>query len=342
MLRDNIDSLYPDEADEEGSEKTFYGGPQIFRLSGSNEPRSSGRGWSCWVAASLPNQGNWKRKNIPERTESSELIILEFELEHDSYNPLMSDVPESPSLDTPLSGSSGSNAIATGNVPHVSQRQGASSGADDEGDVPLTAIIESTTSYSKPLRTLMAARRGRSETPSSKSSDSSSSVGRRSGRRSRRGGRATSGSSDTLDVFSVLNEINEQLDQATDLDTYLKIVVGVVKDVCQFHRVLIYKFDEEMNGEVVKELVDWSHTHELYMGLKFPASDIPPQARRLYRINKVRFLYDGSQPTARLVLRDKADLDRPLDMTHCFLRAMSPIHIQCTCRSSRMYIAQHG
>lgn len=53
------------------------------------------------------------------------------------------------------------------------------------------------------------------------------------------------------------------------------------------------------------------------------------KARHLYTINKVRLLYDRSQTTARLVVRNKDDLVTPLDMTHCYLRAMSPIHLKC-------------
>ena len=48
----------------------------------------------------------------------------------------------------------------------------------------------------------------------------------------------------------------------------------------------MYQFDEQWNGQTVAELVDWSKTHDLYMGLNFPASDIPKQARDLYAISK--------------------------------------------------------
>ena len=49
---------------------------------------------------------------------------------------------------------------------------------------------------------------------------------------------------------------------------------------------LVYQFDEQWNGQTVAELVDWSKTHDLYMGLNFPASDIPKQARDLYAISE--------------------------------------------------------
>jgi len=58
------------------------------------------------------------------------------------------------------------------------------------------------------------------------------------------------------------------------------------------------------------------------------STDIPPQARELYRINKVRLLYDRDQPTARMCCRDAAEVETPLDMTHSLLRAMSPIHVK--------------
>lgn len=90
----------------------------------------------------------------------------------------------------------------------------------------------------------------------------------------------------------------------------------------------VLQFDEEWNGQVVAELVDYKQTRDLYRGLHFPASDIPAQARELYKINKVRLLYDRDQPTARLVCRSLEELKNPLNLTHAHLRAMSPIHIK--------------
>lgn len=62
--------------------------------------------------------------------------------------------------------------------------------------------------------------------------------------------------------------------------------------------------------------------------MNFPASDIPKQARDLYKVNKVRLLYDRDLETARLVCRSVEDLETPLDLSFSYLRAMSPIHIK--------------
>ncbi|KAJ6036345.1 CheY-like superfamily [Penicillium herquei] len=130
------------------------------------------------------------------------------------------------------------------------------------------------------------------------------------------------------EVFSLLAQIQEQLSSTSDLKSLLDTTAGIVKDLTGFHKVLIYQFDGTWNGHVVAELVDPRATFDLYKDLHFPSSDIPAQARELYRINKVRLIYDRDQPTSRLVCRTLTDLEKPLDMTHSYLRAMSPIHIK--------------
>ena len=143
-----------------------------------------------------------------------------------------------------------------------------------------------------------------------------------------RSARKRKGEAAAMEVFNIMSQVQEQLASASTLDTFLKTLVGVVKELTGFHRVMIYQFDSSWNGRVVTELVDPRATKDLYKGLNFPASDIPKQARDMYKINKVRLLYDRDQETARLVCRTVADLEHPLDLTFAYLRAMSPIHIK--------------
>lgn len=143
-----------------------------------------------------------------------------------------------------------------------------------------------------------------------------------------RSARKRKGEAAAMEVFNVMSQVQEQLASAPNLDKFLKILVGVVKELTGFHRVMVYQFDAQWNGRVVTELVDPRATKDLYKGLNFPASDIPKQARDLYKVNKVRMLYDRDQETARLVCRTVEDLEKPLDLTYSYLRAMSPIHIK--------------
>lgn len=140
--------------------------------------------------------------------------------------------------------------------------------------------------------------------------------------------RRRTGEAAAMEVFSILTQVQEQLGRAGDLDTLLNTTTGLVKALTGFDRVMIYQFDSMWNGMVVAELVDPKITVDLYKGLHFPASDIPAQARELYKINKVRMLYDRDQTTARLVCRTLEDLETPIDMTHAYLRAMSPVHLK--------------
>ncbi|KAK5046380.1 hypothetical protein LTR84_008181 [Exophiala bonariae] len=156
---------------------------------------------------------------------------------------------------------------------------------------------DSTVNISRPLRVLRGARKKRSEAAA-------------------------------MEVFNIMSQVQEQLSSATTLTVFLKVLIGIVKELTGFHRVMIYQFDQAWNGRVVAELVDPRATKDLYKGLNFPASDIPKQARDLYRINKVRLLYDRDQETARLVCRTIDDLETPVDLTHANLRAMSPIHLK--------------
>lgn len=134
--------------------------------------------------------------------------------------------------------------------------------------------------------------------------------------------------SSAMQIFDMLGQIQDRLSEATSMDDLLRALAGIMKELTSYNRVMIYQFDASYNGKVITEIVDAGYTEDIYYGLQFPASDIPPQARELYKINKMRLLYDRDLPTARLVCRSQADLDTPLDMTHCYLRAMSPIHLK--------------
>ena len=158
-------------------------------------------------------------------------------------------------------------------------------------------LAESTVNHSKPLRVLRSARKKRGEAAA-------------------------------MEVFNIMSQVQEQMANAPNLETFLKVLIGVVKELSGFHRVMIYQFDQSWNGRVVAELVDPRATKDLYKGLNFPASDIPRQARDLYKLNKVRMLYDRGAETSRLVCRTVEDLESPVDMTHSYLRAMSPIHLK--------------
>ena len=131
-----------------------------------------------------------------------------------------------------------------------------------------------------------------------------------------------------IEVSNVISQAQEQLDAQSTVQGLLNVLVGIIQNFTGFDRSMVYRFDHAWNGQVVAEVFNPEATRDLYKGLCFPAADIPRQARELYKINKVRLLYDRDQQTARFVCRSTEDLANPLDLTHSYLRAMSPVHSQ--------------
>ena len=106
-----------------------------------------------------------------------------------------------------------------------------------------------------------------------------------------------------IEVSSVISQAQEQLGAQSTLQDLLDVLVGLVQDLTGFHRTMVYQFDHAWNGRVVAELLNGQTSKDLYRGLNFPSTDIPAQARDLYKINKVRLLYDRDQETSRFCCR---------------------------------------
>jgi len=97
------------------------------------------------------------------------------------------------------------------------------------------------------------------------------------------------------------------------------------RQICGFNRILIYRFDDEWNGEVLAE--DGDGVLPSYAGLRFPASDIPAQARELYRLNRLRVIPDANYVPVPIE-PPLAKGGEPLDLSFAALRSVSPVHLQ--------------
>lgn len=117
-----------------------------------------------------------------------------------------------------------------------------------------------------------------------------------------------------------------QLHAARSLLELYEISVREIQRMTGYDRVLIYRFEEEGHGQVIAEAS--SPSMELFNGLFFPASDIPEQARELYRRNWLRIIPDAAYEPVPLVPRLRPDNGQPLDLSFSTLRSVSPIHCQ--------------
>jgi light-regulated signal transduction histidine kinase (bacteriophytochrome) len=105
----------------------------------------------------------------------------------------------------------------------------------------------------------------------------------------------------------------------------LQAITRQVKDLTGFNRVLLYRFDEAGHGTILAEENDG--TLPSYLDLRFPASDIPRQARELYVLNTVRIIPDATYVPSPL----RGVAQRPmgsLDLSMSVLRSVSLIHLE--------------
>ncbi len=106
-----------------------------------------------------------------------------------------------------------------------------------------------------------------------------------------------------------------------------RVAAQEVHRLTGFDRVMIYRFDEDWNGEVVAE-AKGPGVADGFLGLRFPATDIPAQARALYLKNWLRFIPDVAYQPATIITHDERAKAAPLDMSYGVLRSVSPIHLE--------------
>lgn len=104
------------------------------------------------------------------------------------------------------------------------------------------------------------------------------------------------------------------------------LVVREVRRITGFDRCLLYEFDADWNGTVVAE--DRNGVLPTYFNQRFPASDIPRQARELYRRNRLRLIPTNTYRPVPIVLRSGASAAGELDLSLSVLRSVSPIHLE--------------
>lgn len=118
-----------------------------------------------------------------------------------------------------------------------------------------------------------------------------------------------------------------RLQGSESLAELFQAAAETVRWVTGYDRVMLYRFSAEGHGQVVAE--DRLQSLESFLGLHYPASDIPAQARRLYLLNWLRVIVDIEYRRSELrAAPDFPQRQAPLDLTHSTLRSVSPIHIE--------------
>jgi chemotaxis family two-component system sensor kinase Cph1 len=128
------------------------------------------------------------------------------------------------------------------------------------------------------------------------------------------------------DYYALLKKTITRLQTASNLSDLCQKVTEEVRTLTGLDRVMVYRFHADDHGEVFAE----SKRADLspWLGLHYPADDIPKPARTIFKKIWIRPLPDSQAPLVELVPLTNPDNGRPLDMTYCALRGASIMYTE--------------
>ncbi len=123
---------------------------------------------------------------------------------------------------------------------------------------------------------------------------------------------------------TLVQSVLESFKRATSQSALCALACIGLRTITGFDRIMVYRFGKDGEGAVVSEF----HARHLepWLGNHYPTTDIPPQARRQYMLQRVGAVADSSYVPVPLLSGRRAEDATPLDLTYSALRSVSPIH----------------
>jgi len=128
------------------------------------------------------------------------------------------------------------------------------------------------------------------------------------------------------DLFFQTKRFAYYIERADNLQMLCQDVADETRKITGYDRVMIYRFDKEYNGQVFAE--SKIENIEPFLGLYYPATDIPVQARELFLLKHISMLADVQASNVPLYALDENADNKSIDLSLSMLRSLSPMHIQ--------------
>jgi light-regulated signal transduction histidine kinase (bacteriophytochrome) len=128
------------------------------------------------------------------------------------------------------------------------------------------------------------------------------------------------------DFFELVKSAVGRLQATVSVRDFCQYLTAEVKAITGLDRVLVYRFHADHHGEVIAE--SRRDTLAPWLGLHYPADDIPLPAREMFKKIWIRPLPDAAGPLIELLPLANPDTGRGLDMTHCALRGASVMYTE--------------
>ncbi|MFB9107444.1 ATP-binding protein [Flavobacterium gyeonganense] len=133
------------------------------------------------------------------------------------------------------------------------------------------------------------------------------------------------GKEELADVYTQTIQFVTQMNNTRSLKDLCALVAQGTREITGYDRVMIYRFDKQYNGEVFAE--SCREDLESFLGLHYPHTDIPAQARELYIKNQLRLIVDMDYEAVPIFTIDDRE-NKNLDLSLSILRSTSPIHVE--------------
>ena len=131
---------------------------------------------------------------------------------------------------------------------------------------------------------------------------------------------------DLWHLYPLIGNLLGKLLDADTVEDLCRLAAAEIKKVSGFGRVLVYRFDDQGHGHVLAEARE--PEYHSYLHQRFPASDLPKQARELYVANRLRLISNANYTPSPLVPPVNPLTGKPTDLTYSYLRSVSPVHLQ--------------
>lgn len=128
------------------------------------------------------------------------------------------------------------------------------------------------------------------------------------------------------DVYQEIKFAMAAIEAAASVEEVCKVAIHELKKLSGFDGIMMYRFDENWNGTVIAE--EKEPGMEEYMGLTFPASDIPKQARAMYQNNPYRLIPNRNYTPVRLYPVINPLTHAFIDLSDCNLRSVANVHLE--------------
>lgn len=123
----------------------------------------------------------------------------------------------------------------------------------------------------------------------------------------------------------LVQPVMRALEKAADIVSLCQIAAEQLRGLLEFDRVMVYRFRSDESGEVVAEAL--AEGIDSFLGLNYPRTDIPQQARELYIRNRFRIISDVRAAPVPIE-PGVGDDGEPIDLSLSTLRSVSPVHIE--------------